>query len=308
MFIKSEKQKYYAQFFIILCLFIFETFSSCIVNFHLKGPELSNSIVWTTVCNKGYLDIVRNFLRSRRRLGLSFQIFIWCTDEFTLQELRGTTYCDDLVSCGLFLKDGSERFESSLRGFGDEAYRQLVFLKLDALLLTRKYLSDKNVFPSYFGILDTDIAIFKDPTEAFVQHIRVHKNASAFSQCDEHTKAIPCSNPLSCEHLNSGVMVLQNSDIIIDILSSYTVKDLFFYDADQSYLRSKFILFGIKCVMIPRGVIANGAFIGLQGLDTYDVPKSIISAHNQTLSIVHFNFASGSAKIEVMKQLGFWVQ
>ena len=292
-----------------LFLFYFCFFGETVTTGEILKSSISNigkvEIQWTTLINSGYVKYAKNFLFARKSLNLNFGIMIWCSEAETVHLMQSLNLCVPPVHC-LLLPELSQAplLPSELQEFGHEGYKRVMFAKLDAIVATKNYLAALGRFP-WLGFLDMDVALFRDPTDVFATYAENHPNFSVFTQCDEGTVNVPCSEPESCPNMNAGVMILRNSPKILQILS-HADADLKLFHTDQDYLRATLDLGGIRRFSLPRDILSNGAYIGIHEHPYEEARTLFHDLQNVNTSLLHFNWLVGDQKMVAMKVFGEW--
>jgi hypothetical protein len=245
------------------------------------------NIVWITLINKGYVDFTKNFLESMRRNNCIFPLIVYCTDNESLESFQSYSNVT-CVDAKPFLK-----FEVSvsLTKWAHADYKKLVFAKLDAI----KYAVSQ--YPgSYIGYIDTDIILFKNPTDTILNTFKSNPDAIFVSQCDEPNSL--CSNTNNCQHICSGVIVFKNTNIINKVLE-YTDLDLKILSGDQEFIMIMAKRNNIKHITIEKNIFLNGVYPGVNNLN---VPLIVPSSAD----LIHYNYLVGSNKINLMKKNNMW--
>lgn len=245
-----------------------------------------DKIIWITVINYGYINYTKNFLESMKRNNCSFPLIIYCLDEESLDALNllKDNYDIKCLSAKPFTRFTMEKNLSSWKTI---EYKRIVFSKLDAI----KYTLSNYKLP--VGYIDTDIILFKDPTDIMLRALNENPGIMSISQCDE--KKIQCSNKNRCHLICTGVIVFRES---IDLeLFNYSLYNLLYYLTDQHFLVDKMLEENIKYMTIDKNIFLNGAFPGLrEGLPI--IPDTAV--------LLHYNYMQGSEKELTMKKNDMW--
>jgi hypothetical protein len=245
------------------------------------------SIVWITLINKGYVDFTKNFLESMKYNNCIFSIIVYCTDEESMKNLQGYSNVT-CIDARPFLKCN---ISESLTSWGAMDYKALVFAKLDAI----KYasLQYKNY---YIGYIDTDIILFKNPTETILNTFKSNPDTVFVSQCDE-PKA-QCSNKNNCQHICSGVIVFKNIPIINNLLK-YTITDVNSLSGDQEFIINMANKYNIQHITIDKNIFLNGSYPGVNKLDIPLIVPPLVE-------LIHYNYLVGTNKIKLMQKNNMW--
>ena len=253
----------------------------------IEWYTLTPNIEWITLINAGYIDFTRNFIESMKRNNCMFPLTVYCTDNesmISLQEYSNVRCID----AKLFLK-----FEvsESLTSWGQIDYKKLVFAKLDAI----KYAMTQ--YPkSYIGYIDTDIILFKNPTNTILKTFQSNSDAIFVSQCDE--PKTQCSNSDNCQHFCSGVIVFKNVDIVNKLLD-YTPNDVMTLSGDQHYLLNMANKYNIRHITVDKNIFLNGTYPGVNNLN---IPLIV----PPLADLIHYNYLVGNNKIKLMQKNNMW--
>lgn len=244
------------------------------------------SITWITLINKGYIDFTRNFIESMKRNNCMFDLIVYCTDNDSMKAFKGypNITCIDASQILKF------RMSKSLSHWGALDYKHLVFAKLDAIkhALTR--------YSSYIGYIDTDIILFKNPTETIMNIFKSNPETIFVSQCDEGKPQ--CSNFNNCQHFCSGVIVFKNLDIVNKLLE-YNDRDIEIASSDQMHLLNMANKYKIKHFTVDKNIFLNGVY---PGVNNYDVKLTVPN----TADLIHYNYLTGINKMKLMRKNLMW--
>ena len=245
------------------------------------------NIVWITLINKGYIDFTKNFLESMRRNNCIFPLIVYCTDNESMVNLQNYSNVT-CIDAKPFLKF---TVSDSLTSWGHIDYKKLVFAKLDAI----KYA--KSQYPaSYIGYIDTDIILFKNPTQTILNTFKCNRNAVFVSQCDEGKQQ--CSNMTNCQHFCSGVIVFKNITSVNKLLD-YNINDITNIESDQMHLLNMANIHNIPHITVDKNIFLNGVYPGVNNLDiTLIVPPSA--------DLIHYNYLVGINKMKLMQKNNMW--
>ena len=249
-------------------------------------------ILWITLINFGYIDYAKNFLKSMELSNVTFKLLIYCLDNETLQGLIGYKNCI-CISADVFTKRRQITAEKRLVCWQEREYKELVFLKLDAILYSLHRGRAINI--KSIGYIDTDIVLISDPTVVITQRMNEYPNINVFAQCDEGGPS--CSNRFNCSTFCSGVIVFRN----IPELYKYFVYDkshINLCSGDQDYLYKMFKKFKVPVLTIEKNIFLNGTHFLYNKINPVSFPKE--------MCLVHFNNMVGDAKKEKMKQQKMW--
>lgn len=248
-------------------------------------------ITYTTA---GYVRLTHNLYQSLCSVSSGVEPLNFtavCCDDATLQELRALNIPAMCVTptCQLGLTS-----DYTMHEWGSHGFRLTAFVKLTAL---SAYLEAKAQQGAHSPVLylDGDIVAFAD-LQAMVQPYLDMADTDAWDlvcQCDEgHTE--PCQG---CQELCTGVMLLQNTSKVRDVLQFHKHMDLNaihkYTNNDQTYLNAMYRIGALKALTFPRTICPNGMFI-----KQMCIPKEAM--------LLHFNWMIGMQKIETMQQLGMW--
>ena len=247
----------------------------------------SPSIVWITLINKGYVDFTKNFLESMKHNTCIFSLIVYCTDNESIVNLQSYSNVK-CIDARPFLK---YKVSESLSSWGHMDYKNLVFAKLDAI----KYasLQYKNY---YIGYIDTDIILFKNPTETILNTFKSNPDTVFVSQCDQPTPE--CSNTKNCQHICSGVIVFKNIPIINNLLK-YTITDVNSLSGDQEFIINMANTYNIQHITIDKNIFLNGSYPGVNKLDIPLIVPPLVE-------LIHYNYLVGTNKIKLMQKNNMW--
>ena len=259
----------------------------------MENIGLDNSnILWITLINYGYIDYAKNFLKSMELSNIDFKLLIYCLDDESLSELKGRKNCICL-SAEVFTKRRRVRAEKRLVCWAEQKYKELVFLKLDAILYSLHVGRSINI--KSVGYIDTDIVLVSDPTIVMTDRMNEHPNINVFAQCDEIGES--CCNKLECGTFCSGVIVFRN---IPNLYKYFVYNDnhVKLCSCDQEYLYIMFKKFKITVLTIEKNIFLNGSYFGIN--------NGTVSAFPKEMCLIHFNHMIGNAKKEKMKEQNMW--
>lgn len=244
-------------------------------------------IKWITLINNGYVHFTKNFLKSMEINKVSFHLTIFCLDDESMVALQGIPNVT-ILSAMPFMK---RRMNKNLTVWKSMDYKKIVFAKLDAIKYSLEKFND-----SYIGYIDTDIIVFKDPTETMHNAMRDNPAAVIISQCDE--AELECSNINKCPNICSGVILFKQCNIINTILE-YIDQDMIGYLTDQHYLTAQLKKYNVSYMTINRNIFLNGMYPGVKDNETkLVIPNSAV--------LLHYNFMIGSYKQRFMIQNNMW--
>lgn len=248
-------------------------------------------LVWITLINYGYINYTKNFLKSMEINSCRFKLIVYCLDKKTMEELKDydNALCFD---ASYFTR---EDISSDLSDFSSINFKKICFLKLDAIKYTLELCNKYGIWA--VGYIDTDVILFKNPTDIIIRTMVSDKNISVIGQCDEDFYKHKCSNPRGCPHMCAGIMVFRTGSIDFSIFN-YSNEDIEMYNNnDQEYLNSYiFIKHNIQRITIPKDVFLNGAYPGIK--ENLIIPE--------TACLIHYNYMIGSEKEFFMKKNGMW--
>ena len=144
----------------------------------LSKVDKVDKVVWITLINNGYVNYAKNFMESMKKANVCFKLIIYCTDDDAMSALSG--YAECVCKRVDFLKHSVDK---DMKCWGDIEYKRIVFAKLDAILYTLKATYEAGV--KGVGYIDTDIFVFKDPSEIMLDAMNNNPEIDIFSQCDE---------------------------------------------------------------------------------------------------------------------------
>jgi len=244
------------------------------------------SITWITLINKGYIDFTRNFIESMKRNNCIFNLILYCTDNDSMKAFKSypNIICVDAKEILKF------KMSKSLSQWGALEYKHLVFAKLDAI----KHALTK--YSSYIGYIDTDIILFKNPTETIMNIFKSNPETIFVSQCDEGKHQ--CSNFNNCQHFCSGVIVFKNIDIVNKLLE-YNDHDIEIASSDQMHLLNMANKYKIKHITVDKNIFLNGVY---PGVNKYDVKLTVPN----TADLIHYNYLTGINKMKLMQKNNMW--
>ncbi len=246
-----------------------------------------SQIVWITLINQGYIKFTLNFLESMKRHDCIFSLIVYCLDEGSMRAFEKYTnvIC---ISANPFMR---RPMNTHLTIWNTLDYKRIVFSKLDAI----NYTMDLPQYKDFLiGYIDTDIILFKNPSDIILKEFEEYPDALVVSQCDEDT--IQCSNFGQCNNICSGVIVFKQSSIIRSLLK-YIEWDIVENLTDQHYLCKK--MKDLNYRTIDKNILLNGSYPGVK---EYNVPLAI----PQNVILLHYNYMIGCLKEEYMKKNGMW--
>jgi hypothetical protein len=249
-------------------------------------------LLWITMINYGYIDYTKNFLKSMELSNSNFKLLIYCLDNETLEELKNYKNCI-CISADIFTKKYQKNIEKKMVIWQEREYKELVFLKLDAILYTLKESRSLNI--KSVGYIDTDIVLLSDPTILMVNIMKEHPSINVFAQCDEDR--LLCSNRLNCPAFCSGVIVFRNIPSL-DKNFVYNNQHINMCSGDQLFLFCMFKEFKITVLIIDKNVFLNGTYPGIREGTPVKLPKEAC--------LIHFNWLIGNNKKLKMKQQNMW--
>ena len=262
-------------------------------NLGLENLGLENlDLLWITMINYGYIDYTKNFLKSMELSNSNFKLLIYCLDNETLEELKNYKNCI-CISAALFTKKYQKKFEKKMVVWMEREYKELVFLKLDAILYTLQESRALNI--KSIGYIDTDIVLLSDPTLVMLNIMKQYPSINVFAQCDENT--IVCSNRLKCSNFCSGVIVFRNLPEL-DKYFIYNNQHINMYSGDQMFLLYTFNEFNITVLIIEKNIFLNGTYPGIRE----GIPVKL----SKEACLIHFNWLIGDNKKFKMKQQNMW--
>ena len=244
-------------------------------------------IVWITLINYGYIEYTKNFLKSMEKNNCSFKLIVYCLDKEIIEEL--SEYKNAICFDASFIKESTQ---SNLTEWFSTDYRKIVFSKLDAIKYTINICNRYGIWS--VGYIDTDIIVFKDPTQIILDNMNYNHDTLIFSQCDEDSRE--CSNPSGCPHICTGVIVFRTGSIDTSIFD-YSSEDLIKYNSDQDYLVDILRKKQIKRLTISKNIFLNGAYPGVKNGSLILPPSACL---------LHYNYMNGNEKQNCMKKNGMW--
>jgi hypothetical protein len=259
----------------------------------MKNLGLDNlDLLWITLINYGYIDYTKNFLKSMELSNSNFKLLIYCLDNETLEELKHYKNCV-CISADVFTKKYQKNFEKKMVVWQEKEYKELVFLKLDAILYTLQESRSLNI--KSVGYIDTDIVLLSDPTTLMIKIMKQQTSINVFAQCDEDRRL--CSNRLNCPAFCSGVIVFRNIPEL-DKYFIYNNQHINMVTSDQMFLCYMFKQFKIKVLIIDKNIFLNGTYPGIREGFPVKLPKEAC--------LIHFNWLIGDNKKIKMKEQNMW--
>jgi hypothetical protein len=249
-------------------------------------------LLWITMINYGYIDYTKNFLKSMELSNSNFKLLIYCLDNETLEELKHYKNCI-CISADIFTKKYKKNFEKKMVIWQEREYKELVFLKLDAILYTLQESRSLNI--KSIGYIDTDIVLLSDPTILMISIMKQHPLINVFAQCDEDR--LLCSNRFNCPAFCSGVIVFRNIPEL-DKKFVYNNQHINMCSGDQMFLFYMFKQFNITVLIIDKNVFLNGTYPGIREGTPVKLPKEAC--------LIHFNWLIGDNKKLKMKEQNMW--
>jgi len=248
-------------------------------------------LVWITLINYGYIHYTKNFLKSMEVNSCPFKLIVYCLDKKTMEELKDY----DNAICFDASYFTTEDLSSNLSDFSSINFKKLCFLKLDAIKYTLELCNRYGIWA--VGYIDTDVILFKNPTDIIIRTMVSDINITVIGQCDEDFDNDRCSNPRGCPHMCAGIMVFRTGSTDFSIFN-YSSGDIEMYDNnDQEYLNSYiFIKHNIQRITIPKDVFLNGTYPGIK--DDLILPESAC--------LIHYNYMVGSEKEFYMRENLMW--
>ena len=246
-----------------------------------------SQIVWITLINQGYIKFTLNFLESMKRHNCIFPLIVYCLDEGSMCafEKYPNVNC---ISANPFMR---RQMNTQLTVWKSLDYKRIVFSKLDAI----NYTMDLPQYKDFLvGYIDTDIILFKNPSDIILKEFEENPEALFVSQCDEDT--LQCTNFSQCTNICSGVIVFKQSSIIRSLLK-YVEWDIVENLTDQHYLSKK--MKGLNYRTINKNILLNGSFPGVK---EYHIPLVI----PQCAILLHYNYMIGDFKEMYMKKNRMW--
>ena len=250
-------------------------------------------VVWVTVINEYYTDFTKNFLLSMREHDVSFPFIIYCINmsEDKMRDLLD--YGNDKVSvlsADQFMKND---VTNGMTIYATNDYKKIVFSKLDAIKYTMSQSREFNI--KNVGYMDTDIVIFKNPTDVITETMPLYPDVDVVSQCDEGEKQ--CSDSMNCPKICSGVIVFRNKPSM-ENLFGYKDEDVDKYEGDQDYLLVEMRKQNVKFLTIDKDIFQNGIVF-------YNI-KEKNELITDKLCLVHFNWMPNFTKQDKMREYGVW--
>ncbi len=222
-----------------------------------------------------------------RRNNCIFPLIVYCLDEGSMRafERYPNVHC---ISANPFMR---RQMNTQLTKWDTIDYKRIVFSKLDAINYTMELPQYKDVL---IGYIDTDIILFKNPTDIILKEFEENSETLIVSQCDEST--IQCTNIKCCPNICSGVIVFKQSSITRSLLK-YSELDIMENLSDQHYLCKK--LKGMNYRTVNKNILLNGAFPGVKEYGRGQrLPEEAV--------LLHYNYMVGSDKEIYMKKNGMW--
>jgi hypothetical protein len=248
----------------------------------------NKDILWITLINYGYLHYTKNFMKSMELRNINLQLYVFCLDDQTYNELKEHKQCKCIKAD--FLKS---KYSTEMKHWGDLEYKRIVFAKLDAILYTLQKTYEMGV--KNIGYIDTDIVLFSDPSIIMMDKVHRHPKIDVFSQCDE--EGTQCSSHSNCKNICSGVIVFRNKPSLYSLFE-YKEQDIKHNASDQHFLRQQFKNQSIQYMTIEKSIMPNGSYYP-------DFKKKKI-VFPQSVCLVHYNWMIGNEKIETMKMHNVW--
>jgi hypothetical protein len=172
-------------------------------------------------------------------------------------------------------------------------YKRIVFTKLDAI----KYTMELPQYKDYIvGYIDTDIILFKNPTDIILKEFEENPETIIVSQCDED--GAQCTNMAYCPNICSGVIAFKQSSILRSLLK-YSEWDIVENLTDQHYLSKKIKSANINYRTIDKNIFINGS---LPAVKHYGIPLIL----SDEAILLHYNYMINSFKEMYMKKNGMW--
>ena len=238
------------------------------------------SIQYITAINAGYIPFLENFLHFAPFM--RSKLFVYAFDDEVVQ------YCAENMIRHSFLEI---RVTKNLATFGDKDYFDLVNRGKPLSIYTAlKQFHHDIVF------IDTDIIVFKDPTEYLE-----YTSCDIVSQCDEDL--ISCSDFNYCKNICSGFIMFRNIPKIHSLFKELVEVKKEYLDllpmsekhGDQRLLLHFIKKFNICRYTVPHHLFPNGAYL-----------KMTNWKYEPDMYLMHFNYLYAHEKISKMKKLGYW--
>lgn len=139
--------------------------------------------------------------------------------------------------------------------WGESAYKVLTFYKIDIM----RYMSSRSL-PSTTkatAFIDTDMYLFKDPTEIFLKNLDLHQSTQVFTQCDEDItgECVGQQPGQACRNPCSGIVVMRRDFVL---MVDYTTEHVTHMAGDQQLLNIYWRQAGISRRSVSRLIVKNG--------------------------------------------------
>jgi hypothetical protein len=216
-----------------------------------------------------------------------FPLIVYCLDKGSMNAFQGIPNVQ-CISASPFMRS---QMNTELTSWNTIDYKRIVFSKLDAIKYTMELPQYKDAL---IGYIDTDIILFKNPTDIILKEFEENPEALVVSQCDEDT--LQCTNFSQCTNICSGVIVFRQSPIIRSLLE-YAEWDIVENLTDQHYLSNK--MKQINYRTIDKNIFVNGSYPGVK-----DYTKPLVPSKEAIL--LHYNYMIASFKELFMKKNGMW--
>jgi len=245
-------------------------------------------LIWITLINSGYIHFTKNFLKSMEINNCPFKLIIFCLDKKIIKEL--SEYKNAICFDASFIKDS---MVPNLTEWATIDYKKICFSKLDAMKYTHSLCQQNGIWA--FGYIDTDIVVFKDPTNIILDRMINNQTVAVFGQCDETAKHPECSNIYDCPDMCTGTIVFRTGCIDGSIFE-YSDEDFKKYSGDQHFMVVLFNKKQFNRLAISKNIFLNGEYPGIK--DGFVLPESA--------SLVHYNWMIGHQKEMYMRKNGMW--
>lgn len=250
---------------------------------------INNKIVWITLITPGYIKYAQNFFKTLYLNKIDFKVLVFCSSDECIDALKE-------FSSAVCIKIAPAADETNLMKWGEQAYKEICFQKLDVLSSVLNLISEDKKIDA-LGYIDTDTIMLKNISNIFFEHLNQYPDVDVFAQCDEGGEE--CSNHSNCLCLCAGVILFRNK-LSLDILFKYKKEEMCFFNNNDQEFICKLLRHNkhIKHRTISKKIILNG-------LNKY------VKRHSNdlpaTACLLHFNYMVGETKITNMKKRGVWI-
>ncbi len=192
------------------------------------------TILYFTMTNHGFCDMVKNLAKSMEHSNISNKLYVGCLDQQSVVDLRNVNN----IECFPFFDDN---IVSHATLFNTDDFNNIMLRKLDMI----KYMIQQKHPCKYLLFLDSDIVFYRNPLEY------INKLNDDIDFCIQNEACYPSQDTnLFC----AGFMLMKNDAKVLPLFEY----DPSYKGDDQSIVNSNVHKLSIKYFVFPNDLFPNG--------------------------------------------------